>query len=106
MPEQGHAWGNGLETQKRKGRLKREGSFARTRTRLMAGLAERIGGEESSEEAWICWNSMLRKRINLYPCSLAVQFVNRGYVYTVKVPTRPHWARTTSGDPLTNIYHA
>ena len=80
MPEQGHAWGNGLETQKRKGRLKREGhgegSFARTRTaRLMAGLAERIGGEESSEEAWICWNSMLRKRINLYPCSLAVQFV-------------------------------
>ena len=82
MPEQGHAWGNGLETQKRKGRLKREGSFARTRTaRLMAGLAERIGGEESSEEAWICWNSMLRKRINLYPCSLAVQFVNRGYVH-------------------------
>lgn len=43
----------------------------------MAGLAERIGGEESSEEAWICWNSMLRKRINLYPCSLGVQFVKK-----------------------------
>ena len=43
MPEQGHAWGNGLETQKRKGRLKQVRREFCPDTHTING---RIGGED------------------------------------------------------------